>query len=68
MAGAYRYRRVQVTGDERFKDEPDKNGYSHPCEAGQYLMMGAGEGRAVVAAKRASPLPTVAITDYQIFG
>jgi hypothetical protein len=67
MAGAYNYRRVQVAGDERFKDEPDKNAYSHPCEAGQYLMMGAGEGRAVVTKKRDKPLPTVAITSYSMF-
>lgn len=67
MAGAYNYKRVQVAGDARFKDEPDKNSYSHPCEAGQYLMMGAGEGRALVARPRDTPLPVVAITDYPIF-
>jgi hypothetical protein len=48
MAGGYAYRRVQVAGDERFHDKPDKNKFSHPCEAGQYLMVGAGEGDALI--------------------
>lgn len=48
MAGAYRYKRVELAGEERFRDEPDKNRYSHVCDAAQYLMIGAGEGRAVL--------------------
>lgn len=47
MAGGYAYRRVQITGAERYQDKPDKNRFSHVAEAGQYLMLGAGEGRAV---------------------
>ena len=49
MAGAYAYRRVQVGGDERFRDKPDKNMYSHVAEAAQYLMLGAGEDRTLIA-------------------
>ena len=67
MAGAYNFKRVQVAGDARYKDEPDKNAYSHPAEAAQYLMMGAGEGRAIVVGNRDVPLPTVAITEHSIF-
>lgn len=66
MAGAYNFKRVQVTGDARFKDEPDKNGYSHPAEAAQYLMMGAGEGRAIVARRHDTPLPTSAETSLTL--
>lgn len=44
MAGGYCYKRVQVSGQERYQDKPDKNRFSHPCEGGQYLMLGAGEG------------------------
>lgn len=67
MAGAYNYKRIQVSGDERFKDEPDKNSYSHPAEAAQYLMMGAGEGRAVVAMPETGPVATVCVTEYSMF-
>ena len=49
MQGAYKFRRLKVAGDERYEDKPVKNENSHPCEAGQYLMLGAGEGDAVIA-------------------
>jgi hypothetical protein len=39
--GGYRYRRLQVTGEERYVDKPDKNRYSHVAEALQYLVLGA---------------------------
>ena len=48
LAGGYKYRRVQVSGDERYHDKPDKGRYSHVAEALQYLMMGAGEGRELI--------------------
>ncbi|MCZ6858864.1 MAG: hypothetical protein O7I42_01045, partial [Alphaproteobacteria bacterium] len=48
MGGGYSYRRVQVAGDERYHDKPDKNRFSHVCEAAQYMMLGAGEGRSVI--------------------
>lgn len=49
MAGRYAYKRVQIAGEDRYHDKPDKNEYSHPCEAGQYLMLGGGEGRVVLS-------------------
>ena len=52
MAGGYNFKRIQVAGDERFHDKPNKNGFSHPCEAAQYLMLGAGEGKSVIPSKR----------------
>lgn len=47
--GGYAYKRVKVVGDDRWRDLPDKNQYSHPCDAGQYLVLGAGEGAAVLS-------------------
>lgn len=45
MGGAYRYRRLNVAGvDARYTDEPEKNYYSHICEALAYAVMGEGEG------------------------
>lgn len=43
-SGHYMYRRVKVSGDERFHDVPEKNMFSHICEALQYLGMGMGDG------------------------
>lgn len=37
--GGYRYQRVQVTGEDRFKDIPEKNQYSHPHDGLQYLSL-----------------------------
>jgi hypothetical protein len=39
MNGGYNYKRVQVTGDERYRDVPDKNEYSHPVEAMEYASV-----------------------------
>lgn len=48
MGGGYAYARVQVSGDERFRDEPIKNKYSHVCEALQYQMVGEGMDHAAL--------------------
>lgn len=59
MAGQYRYRRMQVAGSDQFHLKPEKNMVSHVCEADQYRMLGAGEGRVVLrgtlGAKRSRP-------------
>jgi len=44
LRGAYCYKRLQVAGSERYTEKPDKNIYSHICEALEYLMVGVGEG------------------------
>jgi hypothetical protein len=48
MAGAYCYRRLQVSGRETFRDVPDKGPYSHVAEALQYDVLGGGEGKELV--------------------
>ena len=37
--GGYQLRRMQVVGQTRFSDKADKNKFSHPHDALQYLMM-----------------------------
>ncbi len=49
--GAYKYRRLQVAGDERYQDKPDKNAYSHPHDAVQYLCLGMGDGHVITGAQ-----------------
>lgn len=60
MAGAWFYKRVEVPGEERFKDEPDKGPYSHVCESGEYALMDAGE-HAVVNSPGAQNFPRAPI-------
>jgi hypothetical protein len=42
--GGYQYKRVQVSGEERYRDKPDKNKYSHPADAEQYMALGFAGG------------------------
>ena len=45
LLGGWHYKRVQVSNEERYHDTPNKNDYSHPCDALGYGLMSAGEGR-----------------------
>lgn len=47
MSGGFNYKRLQVTGDAKYRDVPDKNKYSHVCEANEYDIVSAGEDRKV---------------------
>ncbi len=67
-AGGYHYKRVQVTGDAKYRDEPDKNMYSHVCDADQYVMIGAGEGKAIIQREQPANRPAFAVDDYDILG
>jgi len=48
FAGGYKYKRMQVTGEDKFMDKPDKNKYSHISDAVQYLAVGAIGDSAVI--------------------
>jgi hypothetical protein len=67
MSGGYCYRRIQLSGAERFMDKPDKNQFSHVADALQYALLGGGEGRALVRRPEwqiAAPAP---VSDYSPF-
>lgn len=66
MQGGYAFARVKVAGDERYRNEPVKNAYSHPCEALQYLMLGAGEHR-ILMPKAPAPTAIVPRPSYSPF-
>ena len=58
--GGYHYRRLQVLGQvPRFEEKPNKNRYSHVAEALQYLLLGGGEGRALVTSGQTAKPTTV---------
>lgn len=54
FASGYQYRRVGVSGEARYEEKPDKNKYSHVHDALQYMMIGAGEGKAVLTGNKGS--------------
>ena len=47
-SGGYKYKRMQVSGQERFQDKPDKGRYSHVADACQYMFLGAVGGERVI--------------------
>ena len=48
LSGGYKYKRMQVTGEAKFMDKPDKGRYSHVADACQYLFLGAVGGERVI--------------------
>ena len=52
LAGGYHRRRLQVAGDIKFRDVPEKNKYSHVCEALEYDCVSAGEDRHVMTTEQ----------------
>jgi len=64
--GGYHYKRLAVSGNERFEDRPDKNRFSHVHDALQYMMLGGGEGRAIVSGSQVAKA-TVAPHRFDVF-
>ena len=66
LAGGYKYRRMSVTGQERYMDKPDKGRYSHVADALQYLMVGAGEGNNIITTSKSNEPIDYSHTDRMI--
>ena len=52
LRGKYRYKEVNSSTGTRYEPKPEKNQYSHVCDALQYLLLGGGEGAAIVRSKQ----------------
>jgi len=68
LAGKFSYRRLKVAGDERYENKPNKNWWSHVCEACEYMMVGAGEDRTVLNGSRPRQQVVTIPTKINIFG
>lgn len=73
LAGKWKYRKIQVSGGDRYSDKPEKSHpYSDAGDALGYLIMGGGEVRVLQGRKTGSafqPGRTVqARVDFDIFG
>lgn len=61
MSGGYQFKRMRVSGSARYSEVPDKdNPYSHIADALQYMLLGAGEGRALLTNIADKPKPVQA--------
>jgi hypothetical protein len=48
LESGYHYRRLKVSGEERFHDRPAKNKFSHIVEGLHYGLLGEGEADALI--------------------
>lgn len=70
MAGGYHRRKLQIAGVDRYREVPEKNIYSHVCEALEYDCVSAGEDRMVTVSKEVrhrGHQPAMADMDYDVF-
>lgn len=70
LAGGFHRRRLQVSGDIKYRDVPEKNKFSHVCEALEYDVVSAGEDRNVMVVpqnRQQGNRPKFAESDYNEF-
>lgn len=72
LAGGWNYRKIQVAGEDKYAMTPDKNKFSHVCEAEGYRLLGEGEFRRLdkpVSHNRPALTKTFqAKTSFDVFG
>lgn len=61
--GGYKYRRLQVVGEERYTEEPAKNAYSHPHDALQYVALETGGSQAMKDKPKRPSVPAFEVAD-----
>jgi len=66
--GGYQYRRMQVVGQEKYDERPNKNRFSHIHDALQYAVIGGGEGRKVTTNSSFKARATVVQRSFNPFG
>jgi hypothetical protein len=66
LAGGYHYKRIQLAGEARYGEIPNKNKFSHVGDAIGYYFLAAGEHKELLRVRRDRPLPTVAVTNEQV--
>lgn len=67
MCGGYQYKRIQATGSAKYSDLPDKNKYSHIADALQYMLLGAGEGTALLTTVKGTQKAKSVPRKYNVF-
>lgn len=71
LSGGYHFKRVSVgSGQERFKDAPNKNEHSHVGDAFGYLLLGGGEHKRMTKNNLQSGtvvVQSVASNDFDVF-
>lgn len=66
MNGGYRFKQLNVSGEDRFDIKPDKNRFSDVQDGLQYGMLGGGEGNVMKQRKRANRGTISAKVDFNV--
>ena len=66
LSGGYHFKRVQISGGERYRDTPNKNEHSHVGDAYMYLVLLGGEHRQLTRGHNTKFKQTLAHTDLDI--
>jgi hypothetical protein len=62
----YHYKRVQSAGTAKYDSSPNKNRFSHPHDALQYLILSEGEMKSVLG-RTQTARPSIAKTDFSVW-
>lgn len=63
LAGKWFRRKMVVSGTNRYVEKPEKNEWSHVCEAAGYMTLGGGE-HAILTRGRSPKRQSAALTDW----
>lgn len=66
LMGGWHYRRLQISGEERYRDVPNKNEFSHICDGAGYGLLGAGEYLKLGGRREADDVPMMADGEFDI--
>lgn len=66
MNGGYRYKKLNVSGESRYEDKPEKNRYSDVQDALQYMLCGMGMLNRMYGRKRSESKTVFAKSEYRI--
>jgi len=64
--GGYQMKRLNVAGEARYEERPNKNKYSHVHDACQYAFLGGGEGREVLG-RKGDVQPAIAKREWNVW-
>jgi len=64
LMGGWHYKRLQISGEDRYADAPNKNEFSHVCDAAGYGLLGAGEFLRLGGRQEHDETPLIADGDF----
>lgn len=65
LMGGWHFKRLQISGENRYADSPNKNEFSHVCDASGYGLLGAGEFNKLGGRTGENTTPAYAESDWQ---